>query len=124
MSKNNVGRFLLGTAVVVAGLSLYIYFDENARATVEGIVNREKAKAFIKHNVKGSERLLKAIDKLSDNEINTVMKLIDETEKVTDKAEDAFNQFADKAKDVTSNVVERAVDLGNEVINKVSNFVG
>ena len=49
MSKNNqgLGKFLLGTAAVaaVAGLAIYAMVDEDTRHQVQGVVNRENAKA-------------------------------------------------------------------------------
>lgn len=110
-NKNKVGRVLLGAAVTVAALSAYLYFDERARAKVESILNREKAKAFIRHNLKGSENLMAAIDKLTDTEITSVVKLMNETEKVAHKATDSFVHYVEKAK-----------DFGHDLVDKVSNF--
>lgn len=111
--KEKVGRILLGSAVAVAALSGYLYFNERARTKVEGILNRERAKAFVRQNLKGSQSLLAAIDKLSDTEITSVVKLMDETEKVANKATDSF-----------SNIVDKAKGFGSDVVDRVSDYIG
>ncbi|MBS4462755.1 hypothetical protein JXA27_09405 [Aerococcaceae bacterium zg-B36] len=116
MSKNCFGRVLLGAAVAVAGVSLYLYIDENARTKVESILNREKAKSFIRQNLKGSQGLIDAIDKLSDTELNTVMKLMDETEKTA-------NKVAGQVGSVMNQVVDRAKELGTDVAGRVSDWI-
>ncbi|MBR7928090.1 hypothetical protein KBI51_07850 [Aerococcaceae bacterium zg-ZUI334] len=116
MSKNCFGRVLLGAAVAVAGVSLYLYIDENARTKVESILNREKAKSFIRQNLKGSQGLIDAIDKLSDTELNTVMKLMDETEKTA-------NKVAGQVGSVMNQVVDRAKELGTDVADRVSDWI-
>ncbi|MBD3949028.1 hypothetical protein I4Q36_00390 [Tuanshanicoccus lijuaniae] len=116
MSKNRLGRVLLGAAVAVAGVSLYLYIDENARTKVESVINREKAKAFIRQNLKGSQNLIDAIDKLTDTELNSVMKLMNETEKTA-------NKVADQAGSAVNQFVDRAKEFGNDVADKVSDFM-
>lgn len=108
--KNNWGKILLGSAVVVAGLSLYLYFDEEARERVEGVVNRERAKAFVKHRLNGSDAMVNAVDKLNDTEINTLMKVMNNTNKAKNKASDAFTDIMDRAKEVTSDVSHKVTD--------------
>ncbi|MGO4937367.1 hypothetical protein ACTQ54_07065 [Fundicoccus sp. Sow4_H7] len=109
--KDNLGKILLGSAVVVAGVSLYLYFDETAREKVEGVVNRERAKMFVRHRLNGSDAMVNAVDHLSDTEINTLMKVMNSTSNVKDKATDAFSDIMDKAKEVTSDVTHKVTDL-------------
>lgn len=127
MSKNFLGKVLLGTAVAVAGVSLYLYVDESARGRVESFVNREKAKNFIKQNLKGSEKLVAAIDRLTDTELSTVMKLIDDTtsnaEDVAHKASKEASRAYDRAIDFGTEVVDKAVTLGNDVYDRVQNYL-
>ncbi len=113
MSKNSnkLAGILVGSTLVIAGTALYLYFDENARNHVEGAVNREKAKFFVKHKLNGSDALVKAVDKLSDSEINTLVKLADSADNVKDQASDAI-----------SGLVDRAKDAGNQVSDKINDY--
>lgn len=108
MAKNMVGRILLGSALAVAGLSLYVYFDENTRSKVESYINREKAKYFIRQNLNGSEKLLSAVDTLSDQELTSLMKLLDNTQ-----------DFVSKASDNVTSTVNRVKELGEDVKGKI-----
>lgn len=125
MSKNFLGKVLLGTAVAVAGVSLYLYLDESARNKVESYINREKAKNFIKQNLKGSEKLLAAIDSLTDIELSTVMKLIDETGTATvNELSSRASSIYDRARDLSSDLVDRAKDLSADAYERVQNYLG
>lgn len=123
MAKNRLGRFALGVTAVVAGVSLYLYFDENARNKVEAVVNREKAKAFVRQNLKGSPALLKAIDELSDAEMSTVMNLIDEASGAVSDVADKASDSVEQAGDTLNQIADRAVDMGKDLVNRVSDFV-
>ncbi|UUX33120.1 hypothetical protein [Fundicoccus culcitae] len=109
--KDHWGKILLGSAVVVAGVSLFLYFDETAREKVEGVLNRERAKMFVKHRLNGSDAMVSAVDSLSDTEINTLMKVMNSTSKAKDKASDTFSDIMDKAKEVTSDVTHKVTDM-------------
>lgn len=115
MSKNNqgLGKFLLGTAAVaaVAGLAIYAMADEDTRHHVQGVVNREKAKAYVKHKLNGSDRLVAIVDELSDAEINSLMKFANSSNQVTSKVSDGFNEIMKLAKDAANAAGDKVQDL-------------
>lgn len=114
MSKNNgVGKFLLGTAAVaaVAGLAIYAMVDDDTRNHVQGVVNREKAKAYVKHKLNGSDRLVAIVDELSDAEINSLMKFADTSSDATSKVSDGFNEIMKRAKEVANAAGDKVQEL-------------
>lgn len=111
MSKkgNNVslGLVLLGSVAAVAGIAAMMYYNDDVRHRVEGVVNRERAKLFVKHKLNGSDSLVNAVDNLSDSEVNTIVKLASGAGNVKDQASDAFSSIMDRAKDMSSDVTDR-----------------
>ena len=105
-TKRNLGLFLLGSTVAVAGLALYLYLNEDARESVEGMINREKAKLFVRHHLDGSESMIDAVDHLSDSEVNTLVKLADSANQVKENVSHGFENLVDKAKNMTQRVGE------------------
>lgn len=114
MSKkgNNVslGLLLLGSAAAVAGIAAVMYYNDDVRHRVEGVVNRERAKLFVKHKLNGSDSLVNAVDNLSDAEVNTIVKLASGAGNVKDQAADAFSTILNRAKEVSSDVTDRVQD--------------
>lgn len=119
MANNNsstgrkLGLVFLGATLAVAGAALYLYVDDNAREAVEGKINREKAKFYVRHNLNGSDALVKAVDNLSDSEINTIVKLADKAGNAANSAESKLSGLVDKAKDATNEVSDRVSDYFN-----------
>lgn len=110
-TKRTVGLVLLGSAVAIAGISLYLYFDKDARQSIESMINREKAKLFVKHHLNGSEDMVKAVDKLSDKEVNILVKL-----------SESANKFKDDVTGGLDNVVKKARNMSDHLGERVSNY--
>lgn len=116
MSNNNnhIGRKIaivaIGSALVIGGAALYLYHDDNARSRIEGVINRERAKYYVRHNLNGSDALVKAVDKLSDAEVNTLVKLANSASNVKDDAQNALSNLVDSAKDKASQVTDKVAD--------------
>lgn len=112
MSKrsNQLVGIFLGATVVIAGAALYLYLDESAREKVEGALNREKAKYFIRNKLNGSPALVNAVDKLSDAEITTLVKLSDSATDAKDAAVDSLSDFIDRAKAAGNQVSDKVAD--------------
>ncbi|MGO4939360.1 hypothetical protein ACTQ45_04960 [Fundicoccus sp. Sow4_D5] len=108
--KGYIATVLLGSAATVAGLAAYVYMNDSAREKVEGIINREKAKSFVKHTLNGSDALVSAVDNLDDAEINTLMKFANQAGSLKDKTGDAFSEIIDRAKKVTSDATSKVSD--------------
>lgn len=108
----------LGAAAVVGGVALYLYYDEEARERVQGVINREKAKAFVRHKLNGSDELVAAVDNLTDAEVNTLIKLSDSAQDAKDKAE----SLAEDASSKLSDFITHAKDKAGEVSDTVSDY--
>lgn len=121
MTKRNgsskLALILLGSAAAVASIAALLYFNEDARERVEGVVNRERAKHFVRHNLAGSDTLIDAVDHLSDAEVNTIVKLAANTKSASktakDKTTDAFDTIVNRAKEVGSDVTDAVKDYFN-----------
>lgn len=109
-TKRGLGLFLLGSTVAAAGIALYLYLDENARHRVEGMINREKAKAFVRHRLDGNETLVKAVDNMSDAEVNHLVKLSEKAVDMKDNVSDSIQDMLEKAKTMTKDVTDRVSD--------------
>lgn len=106
-----VGSVLLGSAVAVAGLALYVYLNDDAREKVEGVYNRERAKMFVRTKLNGSDALVSAVDDMSDTEINTLMKFASQADNLKDKAGDAFSEIMKRTKEMTSDATSKVSDF-------------
>lgn len=116
MSNNTgrtVGLVLLGATLAVAGTAAYLYFSDEARERVEGLINREKAKFYVKHKLNGSEALVNAVDNLSNAEINTLVNLADSANEATNAAQDKLSSFIDSAKEKTQDATDKVADFFN-----------
>lgn len=114
MRKNkhntSLGLILLGSAAAVAGIAAVMYYNDDVRHRVEGVVNRERAKLFVKHKLNGSDTLVNAVDNLSDTEVNTIVKLASGAGDVKDQATDAFSSIMKRAKEASSSVTDKVHD--------------
>ncbi|MRI81658.1 hypothetical protein GIY11_06465 [Aerococcaceae bacterium DSM 109653] len=108
--KGYIATVLLGSAVTVAGLAAFVYLNDSAREKVEGMINREKAKSFVKNTLHGSDALVSAVDHLDDAEINTLMKFANQAGNLKDKTGDAFGEILDRAKKITSDATSKVSD--------------
>lgn len=111
---SSLGTILLGTAVAaLVGVALYAYFDDDTRERVQGVVNREKVKLYVKHQLNGSDKLVDLVDDLSDSEVNTLVKLASKSMETGNRVSDSFNQIANRAKDVASDAGHKVQDMFN-----------
>ncbi len=112
MKKDSIlAKVLLGSAVTVAGLALYLYLDESARARVEALINREKVKYFVKHRLNAPAALVDAVDHLSDSDVNRLVRLSNEADAVKDSTHDALDNFIKQAKHATHQVTDKVSDM-------------
>lgn len=98
---------LLGAGTIAAlGVVTYFISSDAAQEKVEAMVNRQKAKHFVKDTLKGNKRAMSVIDKLSDDEIAHLLGTVD---KVGD-LEDRLSDYSDQLKNVTSDVKNMFMD--------------
>lgn len=118
MRKNrgiSIGAIIIGSAALatVVGVALYAYLDEDTRQHVQGVVNREKVKAYVRHQLKGSDKLVSMVDELSDNEVNTLVGLANKTNEAGNRMSEGFNEIIKRAKEVANDASDKVQDLMN-----------
>lgn len=109
-TKCHIGLLLISSAAVVAGTALYLYFDENARENFEGMINREKAKMFVRHHLNGSKAMIQTVEKLSDKEVNTIVKLADSVDDIKENVGSTFDDWMESARKASHYVVDYVQD--------------
>lgn len=107
---------LIGLGVAAAvGVVVYIALDEDVQEKTEALVNRMRAKAYVQKNLDGNDTAMKAIDKMSDEDINNLLETVDRLDdinsKITGTASNLASDVKDKAVDFKDNVVDYAQDI-------------
>ena len=75
--------------------------------------NRMRAKYFVRNYLNGSERALKAIDHMDNEEINDLLENRRSHEDLKHQFTDYGDQFKDTAVDIKDNIVDYAKNLVN-----------
>lgn len=94
----------IGTAAVVGTVTAVIVSE----AVIDGVKhckNRRRVKKFVHEKLGGNKKVLKIVDKLSDNEIQTVVTMLDKVDagkKKISVAGQAANQTAEDVKETLS----------------------
>lgn len=114
--KNSKKALLVGLAATaaVAAVAAVIAYEEDTVDRIGSYINRHRVKSFVKNKFKGSAKVLKAVDAMSDREIDTLLKIFDHTGNWKDAALDAFSDVKDKASDYKGNVVDTVEDIFNK----------
>lgn len=102
---------LIGVGVAVAvGVATFL-FSDSAKEKTKAVVNRQKAKYYVKDKLNGSAKANKVVEKLSDEEVNTLLGTVDKVKDLEDKLSNMTSDFTsfvqDKAKD-TKKAVKKA----------------
>lgn len=118
MQQSTFNRLVIASAVTVAGAALYVYLDDTARTKVQGLVNRERAKAMVKDKLKGNDELIESVDDLSDDEVNLLMKFIDGSHAAMDKATDFLEDASDRAQNFKEDLMDKTEDLSKGMSKK------
>lgn len=78
----------LALAAVAAVLS-----NEKTQTKVAGFVNKQKVKHYVKSEFEGNDKAMAAIDRMSDEEVNTFMELITKTSDLQDSLVDGLGSI-------------------------------
>ncbi|MCR8969903.1 hypothetical protein ACQV2X_02790 [Facklamia sp. P12945] len=111
--KNRLTNIIAGTAIVAAvtGVILYAYLDDDANERVRGMINREKVKAYVKHQLKGSDHLVNIVNDLSDEEVNTLVGIANKTKATQSQMSEGFIQIINRAKELADDAGEKMHNL-------------
>ena len=104
--KNSRKALLVGlgaTAAIAAALA----YEEEAVDKIGSYLNRQRMKNFVKDHLKGSQKLLRAIEDLTDDEIDGFLRVVDRAGDWRESAMDLFSDLKEKAGDVKDNVGDK-----------------
>ncbi|WP_124057792.1 hypothetical protein [Vaginisenegalia massiliensis] len=120
MEQASFNKLLIGSALTIAGVALYVHCDGNARNKVQGLVNRERAKALVQHKLKADDDIVEAVDDLSDNEVSLLMKFIDGSNRVMDKASEFLDDVTDRVEDFRDDASQKAQSFMKDTEKEVT----
>lgn len=93
---------LLGVGAAVAlGVVTFLFTSDDAKKKAKTVVNRQKAKYYVKDKFNGNAKASKVVDKLSDDEVNTLLGTVDKVKDLEDKLSDVTSDFKDFVQDKT-----------------------
>lgn len=112
---NNTTRNILvsvGAAAVIGAACLFS--SDKAVEKMEKMINRKRAKHFVKDKLRGNEKAMSVVEKLSDDEVTNLLNVVDKVTDLrgqvgsyTDQLKDATMEFKDLLSDKTEDVVKK-----------------
>lgn len=104
----------VGSALAIGALAYFLTSDD-AQEKTEALINRHRAKAFVKDKLKGNKKALSVVDKLSDEEVNQLLSTVDRVSDLEGKISDYSHQL----KDVSTDFKDMLMDKTGEVKKKL-----
>lgn len=101
-SKKAMWVGIAATAAVVT-IAAVLAYEEDAVDRVGSYLNRQRLKV----KFKGNGPILKVIDALDDNEIDTLLNIFDRTGSLKDSALDTWDDVKDKAVDYKEHIEDK-----------------
>lgn len=93
---------LLGVgAAVVIGVVTFLCTSDDAKKKAKTVVNRQKAKYYVKDKLNGNAKATKVVNKLSDDEVNALLGTVDKVKDLEGKLSDVTSDFTDFVQDKT-----------------------
>lgn len=118
--KKSTRNLLIGLSATVAIGAVILSSSDKTMDKIEAIINRQKAKSFVKDKLNGNEKALNVVEKLSDEEVVNLLNVVD---KVSD-LKGQVGTYTDHLKDATNEFKEMFMDKKENVTDKAENFVG
>lgn len=99
--KNSKKALLIGLAgtAAVAAIAAVMAYEEDTVDRIGAYINRQRVKGYVKNKFKNNDRVLNAVENLSDGEIDTLLSVLDHAGSWKDSAVDAFSDFKDTIED-------------------------
>ncbi|SEL01616.1 hypothetical protein SAMN04488700_0524 [Carnobacterium iners] len=124
--KRSARNLLVGLGATLAIGAVILSTSDRNMAKVEAYINRQKAKNFVKDTLKGNEKALDVVEKLSDEEVINLLKVVDKVSDLkgqvgsyTNHLKEATNEFKEMFVDKKEKATEKAEDFVEEVKDKV-----
>lgn len=109
-------KLAVGIGTVVAlGVVTYLCTSDDVQGRMEAMINRRKAKCFVRDTLKGNKKAMSVIDNLSDTEITHLLNTIDKVGAMEDKLSD----YSEQLKNITSDLKDTFLDKTNTLKNKI-----
>lgn len=109
-------KFIVGVGTIAAlGVVTYLLSSDDAQEKLEAMINRQRAKHFVRDTLKGNKKAMSVIDNLSDHEITHLLNTVD---KVGDM-EDKLTDYSDQLKNITTDVKDMFFDKTNMLKDKI-----
>ncbi|MGB3161736.1 hypothetical protein [Carnobacterium sp.] len=119
-------NLLIGLGATVAIGAVILSASDKSMAKIESYINRQKAKNFVKDKLKGNEKALDVVERLSDEEVINLLKVVDKVSDLkgqvgtyTSHLKDATNEFKDMFIDKKEKAAGKAEHFVDEVKDKV-----
>lgn len=110
--NNNLRNALIGLGIAAAaGAAIVFFLNDDVQESTKAGYNRMRAKHFVRHNLNGSERAIRAIENMDNEEINDLLQTADRVNELRHQFTDYGSQFKDTALDIKENIVDYAKDL-------------
>lgn len=109
MKNNSKKAWIVGLAATaaVAAVAAVMAYEEDTIDRIECYLNRQRVKNFVKSKFKGNNKVMQAIETLTDKEIGMLLNVIDKTESWKDSAVDTFSDLKEKAIDYKDTVEDK-----------------
>lgn len=105
----------VGTAVAVSAAA-YFLFSDKTQNKGKAMMNRHKAKTFVKDKLKGNKKAMAVVDQLSDEEISRLLATVERV----GGSDGKLTEQKDKLKGATADAKETLMDKTETVKDKFS----
>lgn len=93
---------LIGVGAAVAvGVLTFLFTSDDAKSKTKSVVNRQKAKYYVKDKLNGNSKASKVVEKMTDKEVNALLGTVDKVKDLEDKLSDVTSDFKDFVQDKT-----------------------
>jgi len=115
--NNRTKGILVGVGAAIAvGLTAYFLSSDDAQEKTEAMMNRHKAKSFVKDKLHGNKKAMSVVDQLSDEEVNHLLSTVNRVSDLEGKISD----YSDQLKSVSTDFKDMVMAKTESVKNKVT----
>lgn len=115
--KNTTRNVWIGIGAAVAVGAAFALTSDRTLEKVENMINRNKAKCFVKDKLHGNKKAMKVVNNLSDDEIRNLLNVVD---KVTNLRGNISN-YSDQLKEAMTEFKDLLSDKKDDAMAKMEN---